>query len=169
MTGDKPDERLRTPMHWTKGRSVGFTRGTPWQGLHADSLTANVEAQSAEPNSLLNLYRKLIHLRGANPALAGGELVPLVASSDSVAAYLRRDGDRIVLVMANLANRPLTNVRISSGDGAIAEGRYAPKALLAHRRAAPLRVNESGRIDRYVPLRSVGAMASYLFELAPER
>ena len=169
MTGNKPDERLRTPMHWTRGAGVGFTRGTPWQALHPDSLTANVEAQDSEPNSLLNLYRRLIHLRAENPALGGGELIPLVSSSDSVAAYLRRDGSRAVLVIANLSSRPLTNVRISSGDGAIPGGRYSPKPLLAHRTAAPLRVKNDGRIDRYVPLRSVGAMASYLFELAPAR
>jgi glycosidase len=169
MSGDKPDERLRTPMHWTRAAGVGFTRGTPWQALQPDSLTANVEAQDSEPNSLLNLYRRLIHLRAENPALGGGELVPLVSSSDSVAAYLRRDGNRVVLVLANLSSKPLTNVRISSGDGAIPAGRFSPKPLLAHRTAAPLRVKSDGRIDRYVPLRSVGAMASYLFELAPER
>jgi alpha-amylase len=169
MTGNKPDERLRTPMHWTRAAGVGFTRGTPWQPLQPDSLTANVDAQDAEPNSLLNLYRRLIHLRGENAALAVGELVPLVASSDSVAAFLRRDGNRAVMVIANLSGKPITNVRVSSGDGAIPAGRYAPKPLLAHRTAAPLRVKQDGRIERYVPLRSVGAMASYLFELAPAR
>ena len=169
MSGDKPDERLRTPMHWARTAGVGFTKGKPWEALQPDSLTANVEAQDKEPNSLLNLYRKLIHLRGSDAALASGQLVPLVASSDSVVAYLRRDGNHAVLVVANLSKRPLTNVRISSGDGAISAGRYAPKPLLAHRSAAPLRVNGAGRIDGYVPLRSVGAMASYLFELAPAR
>jgi alpha-amylase len=169
MTGDKPDERLRTPMHWTRTSAAGFTRGAPWESLQPDSLSANVETQDNEPNSLLNLYRRLIHLRAENAALAGGELVPLVASSDLVAAYLRRDGNRVVMVIANLSGKPITNVRVSSGDRAIPGGRYTPKPLLAHRTAAPLRVKNDGRIDRYVPLRSVGAMASYLFELAPER
>ena len=27
MTGDKPDPRLRTPMHWSRGPAAGFTRG----------------------------------------------------------------------------------------------------------------------------------------------
>ena len=169
MTGNKPDERLRTPMHWSRVAGVGFTRGKPWEALQPDSLTANVEAQDREPNSLLNLYRRLIHLRADKPSLAAGELVPLVASSDSVVAYLRRDGGQAVLVVANLSRRPLTNVKITSGNGALAGGRYAPRPLLAHRAAAPLRVNAAGRIDGYVPLRSVGAMASYLFELAPAR
>ena len=57
MTGDKPDERLRTPMQWSRAPSAGFTRGTPWEPLQPDLLTANVEAQDADPASLLNLYR----------------------------------------------------------------------------------------------------------------
>src|SRR5881275_3036012 len=32
MTGDKPDERLRTPMQWTAS-SRGFTSGKPWEVL----------------------------------------------------------------------------------------------------------------------------------------
>ncbi len=108
MTGDKPDPRLRTPMHWARGPAAGFTRGVPWEPLQPDSLTANVEAQERDPGSLLNLHRRLIHLRAANPALATGELVPLTASSDAVAAYLRREGGRAVLVVANLGAAPLS-------------------------------------------------------------
>ncbi len=86
MTGDKPDERLRTPMQWSRAPAAGFSRGTPWEPLQPDSLTANVEAQTADTGSLLNLYRRLIHLRAANRALGTGELVPLVASDRAVAA-----------------------------------------------------------------------------------
>ena len=63
MTGAKPDPRLRTPMHWNRQASMGFTTGLPWEPLQPDSLTANVEAQSSDPGSLLNLYRTLIRLR----------------------------------------------------------------------------------------------------------
>ncbi|TMI75953.1 MAG: alpha-amylase, partial [Bacillati bacterium ANGP1] len=68
MTGDKPDPRLRTPMQWSRGPGAGFTRGTPWESLQPDSLTANVAAQDGDPNSLLNSYRRLIHLRAEHPA-----------------------------------------------------------------------------------------------------
>ena len=37
MTGNKPDERLRTPMHWSRESGIGFTKGTAWQALHPDS------------------------------------------------------------------------------------------------------------------------------------
>ncbi|MGH7677979.1 MAG: alpha-amylase family glycosyl hydrolase [Gemmatimonadaceae bacterium] len=116
MTGDKPDPRLRTPMHWRRGPAAGFTTGVPWEPLQPDSLTANVEALEADTASLLNLHRRLIHLRATNSALGVGELVPVTANNDAVAAYIRRDGTRRVMVVANLGTTPLSRVIISSGD-----------------------------------------------------
>ena len=49
MTGAKPDPRLRTPMHWNRQASMGFTTGLPWEPLQPDSLSANVEAQDPIP------------------------------------------------------------------------------------------------------------------------
>ena len=94
MSGNKPDERLRTPMQWNQTRAGGFTRGAAWQPLQPDSAIANVKTQEGDPGSLLTLYRRLIHLRTENSALAKGDLVPLTASNDMVAAYLRRDRNR---------------------------------------------------------------------------
>lgn len=167
MTGDKPDPRLRTPMHWRLAPAAGFTDGVPWELLQPDSFTANVEAQDADPTSLLNLYRRLIHVRGENSALAEGELLPLVASSDAVAAYLRRDGDRAVLVVANLGAEPLSGVTISSEGSVLPAGRYGAHSLLAGRPGTSLRVGRNGRIRGYVPLHSIGARESHLFDLKP--
>jgi alpha-amylase len=166
MTGNKPDPRLRTPMHWTRGPAAGFTRGAAWEPLQPDSMTANVEAQESDPNSLLSLHRRLIHLRAANAALGGGELVPLRASSDAVAAYVRRDGDRAVLVVANLGTTPLTGVTIASTDRVIPTGRYALTSLLGGPAAASLRVGGNGRIERYVAFRSLGPMEFHVLQLA---
>ncbi len=166
MTGDKPDPRLRTPMQWSRAPGVGYTRGLAWEPLHPDSLTANVEVQDGDPNSLLNRYRLLIHLRGQNPALSAGELLPLAASTDAVAAYLRRAGDRAVLVVANLGADSLSGVTISSEGSVLPTGRYAPRSLLDGASRAPLQVGENGRIEGYLPLPSLGPMQSHLFELA---
>jgi hypothetical protein len=153
-------------MHWSRSRSAGFTRGTPWEALDPDSLTANVEAEETQPNSLLNLYRRLIHLRAKTVALGAGELIPLAASSDAVAAYLRRDGDRAVLVVANLGGTPLPGVSLSSEERVLRAGLYVPNNLLGVRSAAPLRIGPDGRISGYIPLPSLGAMESFVFELS---
>ena len=109
MTGDKPDERLRTPMQWT-GSSAGFTSGKAWEAGQADSLTTNVATQDRSKGSLLNLYRRLIHLRAQSPALKSGDLLPVETGRDAVLAYIRADAKTPVLVIANLgteAEEPL--------------------------------------------------------------
>ncbi len=166
MTGNKPDPRLRTPMQWSSGPGAGFTGGMAWEPLQPDSLTANVEVQEADPNSLLNSYRRLIHLRAENPALRTGELLPLAASTDAVVAYLRREGDRAVLVVANLGAAPLSGVTVSSEGRLLPAGRYELRSLLGGPQGAPLRVGGNGRIEAYIPVRSLGPLESHLFELS---
>jgi len=107
MTGDKPDERLRTPMQWN-GSSRGFTRGKPWETLQSDTLTVNVAAEDRRPSSLLNLYRKLTQLRATNRALREGELEPVDTGNESVLAYLRKNDSSRVLVVVNLGKVPAT-------------------------------------------------------------
>ncbi|MGI9077537.1 MAG: alpha-amylase family glycosyl hydrolase, partial [Gemmatimonadaceae bacterium] len=155
MTGNKPDERLRTPMHWGRGSGAGFTRGAAWEPLHADSLTANVEAQEADTNSLLNLHRRLIHLRASNPALGAGELVPVTANSEAVAAYLRRERGRAVLVIINLGTTPIAAVTLHTVDRVLPPGRSTAKSMLGGLAAAPLRVRSDGRLRDYIPIRSL--------------
>ena len=165
MTGNKPDPRLRTPMHWSRGPAAGFTRGLPWEPLQPDSLTANVEAQESDPGSLLNLHRRLIHLRSEKPALGSGELLSLNASTDSAVAFLRRDGERVMLVVANLTPTPLSGVTIASDGSVLPVGRFTPATLLGGAEAAPFRIGRDGRMRSYVPLRTLAPMQAYLLEL----
>jgi alpha-amylase len=165
MTGDKPDERLRTPMHWARGRAAGFTTGNVWEPLQRDSMTANVAAQDRDAGSLLNLYRRLIHLRSANSALGSGELVPLTSSSNAVAAYLRRDGSRVVLVVANLGGTSASGVTISSAAAALPAGQYTLVSLLGSATAAPLDVAAGGAIASFTPLATLDARRTYVLEL----
>lgn len=175
MSGNKPDERLRTPMQWNQTRAGGFTRGAAWQPLQPDSAIANVQTQEGDPGSLLTLYRRLIHLRTENSALAKGDLVPLTASNDMVAAYLRRDGNRSdnannVLVVINFSATALSGVTISSPPGALPSGLYAVREAFDHRYATRFRVGASGRVRSYTPYRTLAPMQSYILELsAPAR
>jgi glycosidase len=165
MTGVKPDPRLRTPMQWNAAAGAGFTRGTPWERLQDDSATTTVEAQDADSTSLLNFYRRMIHLRTANSALANGALVPLTASQDAVAAYLRRDGRRIVLAVANLGDSPASGVKLSSGNGALPAGRWTARTLLGGDAAPPLTIGGDGRLPSDYALPTLQPKQGYLFEL----
>ena len=158
MTGDKPDPRLRTPMQWRPGHGTGFTTGAPWQNAQPDSQTTTVEAQDADSASLLNLYRTLIHLRKSNDALAVGRLVPLTTGSSTVTAYLRREGDRAVLVVANLGNAPAAGLTLSGAAGVLPPGSYQPRSLLGGPDGAVLEVGADGSVQGYQPV--PGALAS---------
>ncbi len=165
MFGDKPDERLRTPMQWDSLPHGGFTRGVPWERLQDDSLETTVAAEERDPASLLNLHRLLIHLRTSNPALADGRLVPLAASSDAVCAYLRRDGGRIVLAVINLADSAQAAISLGAPTGILPRGRWLPRSLLGGRDAIPALIGDDGRLEGYVPLPALAPLGIYLFEL----
>ena len=165
MTGDKPDPRLRTPMQWSPRAGVGFTTGTAWEAPQPDSMAVNVALEDTDPGSLLNLYRKLIHLRRQNDALATGTLVPLSASSPQVATYVRRAGDHVVLVVANLGAAPASGVSISSGEGVLPPGRYTARNLLGGPNGRTLQVHADGRIREYVPVATIGPRESLVLDL----
>lgn len=100
---------VRTPMQWDASRNAGFSAGEPWLPLSRDFATVNVEAQSASPGSILSLYRALLALRRAEPALSVGEYAPL-AANDQALVYERRLGGRRLLVVLNLTSEaaPIT-------------------------------------------------------------
>ncbi|MBA4071317.1 MAG: alpha-amylase [Gemmatimonas sp.] len=147
MTGPKPDELIRTPMAWSRtAPHAGFTSGTPWQPLAADSLEANVEAQDGNARSLLNLHRTLIRLRTATPALGRGALIPLTTNNPAAVAFLRRDTTGTVLVMVNVGPATLKSVRVASADEAPRFRRLAPRTLYGLSRASTIRLDARRRL-----------------------
>jgi alpha-glucosidase len=91
----------RTPMQWDSSPNAGFTTGTPWLPIADDYRTINVAVERDDPTSMLTLYRRLIALRRATPALEVGAYAPVAASGD-VLAYLREGAGRRFLVALNL-------------------------------------------------------------------
>ncbi len=166
MTGDKPDERLRTPMQWSSAPAAGFTQGTPWEPLQAGWETTTVARQDGDAASLLNLYRRLIRLRLDHSALGVGDYVPLAAANPAVAAYLRRDGERIVLVVANLGATAATDVSLTSTDAALPPGTYAAVRLLQAGVAPKLVAATDGRIRGYVPAAAIAPLETWVLELS---
>ena len=129
------DPKLRTPMSWT-GDAVraGFTTGTPFRALSANAGTNNVEAQLADPNSLLHWYKALIAVRRAHPALTGGTHAGATASGTTL-SFQRVQGNQRAVVMINYgsggatigasglpAGATLVNAFPASGTNAVADG-----------------------------------------------
>ena len=106
--GDR--DAVRTPMQWSPDRNAGFSVANP-QRLFLPVIldpeyhyeTVNVEAQDLNPNSLLWWMRRLIALRAQHNVFGRGEIEFLYPENAKVLAFLRRDGEHTVLVVANLS------------------------------------------------------------------
>jgi alpha-amylase len=165
LTGRKPDERIRTPMRWDATKpAAGFTTGTPWQPLGDDPPGTDVATQAADPASLLSLYRDLIRLRAAHPALATGEWTPVDAEAPSVVAYLRHVPDEVVLVVANLADEPVTSPVLGLEAGPLC-GVTAARVLFGEGEATAPTVNAAGGFEGYAPVARMGPREAFAIEL----
>jgi glycosidase len=176
MTGTKPDEDIRRPMQWTgDDNGVGFTTGTPWRAPAADYPETNVRAQAEEAGSLLSVYRDLIQLRNAHPALRTGKTVVVDADTQRLYALLRYDGDEAFLVLVNVHRQPLTlelySLTLESGPFDAAREVTATTVLAVGQGAgaepAAPEINASGGFDGYVPFEEIPAGTAVIVQLTP--
>jgi alpha-glucosidase len=99
----KGRDGCRAPMQWDDSIYAGFTTGSPWLPVHTDSKTKNVKAQERDPESLLNLYRRLIWLRKKHPVLQSGDLVLVDKDHRHVLAFSRFLEDERIFVLLNFS------------------------------------------------------------------
>ena len=155
LTGQKPDERIRTPMRWdASGPAAGFTTGTPWEPLGDDPPGADVRTERADPSSLYSTYRELIAMRAGEPALRSGAIWPVGASEASVVAFLRADPDPArgaVLVIANLADSPVPSFSLTAETGPLC-GSPKPEVLRGPESVQSPSISGSGGFADFVPL-----------------
>jgi glycosidase len=100
----------RTPMQWDDGENAGFCgKGvTPWLPVHQNHKSINVKTELADEDSLLNVYRALLRLRGESTAIQEGT-IQLIDNPDmgkNLLAYRRDRDDEAVLVLINFGARP---------------------------------------------------------------
>lgn len=103
----KGRDGCRAPMQWSSENNAGFSSTEPWLPVHKNYLKRNVESQSADPNSLLNLFKTLIQLRKSEPALQRGDFVPLFDDPQYLFAFLRTYKEQQILVVLNFSSREL--------------------------------------------------------------
>ncbi|HWE11302.1 MAG TPA: alpha-amylase family glycosyl hydrolase [Solirubrobacteraceae bacterium] len=95
----------RVPIPWEPGPAAGFTIGRPWLPTHPDAGRLAAAVQRRDPASTLQLYRALIALRRATPALQHGSYRSIHAAPD-VFAYAREHENERLLMALNFAPFP---------------------------------------------------------------
>jgi alpha-glucosidase len=96
----------RTPIPWQSGApSAGFTQGEPWLPIPDEHRAMAVDAQAADPDSVLACCRRLLRFRKAHPALRTGKLA-LHDAPAPLWAFERRDESERLLCVLNLSSQP---------------------------------------------------------------
>jgi alpha-glucosidase len=108
---EKGRDGERTPMQWdTSNAQAGFSSNPhTWLPVTADYPSINVQRESADPESLLNWYRRLIALRRSNEVLRDGRMVMLDTENPSVLSYARVSArGAAVIICLNMSPRVQT-------------------------------------------------------------
>ena len=167
MLGKKPDENIRLPMQWTNEANAGFSTGTPWRMPGSDTPTKNVAGQSADPNSLLSLYRTLIHLRNDHAALRVGDFALINSGNRSVYASLRTSSQETVLILINLSSSAVNDYALRLENSSLS-GNYSLTPLLGYGAFTAPQINAQGGFEGYRPIPEIPPYGRIILELKKE-
>jgi alpha-glucosidase len=106
-------DMCRTPVQWADAPNGGFSPAGAQTWLPVNPNYAqgvNVADQLADPDSLLNFYRRLLRVRKQTPALIAGDYRPLHEDAKDYLAFLRGSvaGGQTCLVVLNMSERTHT-------------------------------------------------------------
>jgi oligo-1,6-glucosidase len=129
----KSRDNARTPMQWDASAHAGFSTGTPWLPAQANHTIVNAEAETADPESVLHHYRRLIELRHTDAVVVDGRFDLLLPEHPALWAFTRSLGGRVLLVLANLSGETVTiapdDVPALSGSDVLLPTHEAPHDL----------------------------------------
>jgi oligo-1,6-glucosidase len=115
----------RTPFQWDATANAGFTTGTPWIKVNPNYISINAAAQTNDPNSCLNYFKKMVALRKNTPALVYGKYSLLDKDNPAVYAYTRElEGKKYLVLLNFTANEAAFNTGINTTTATILINNY---------------------------------------------
>ena len=114
-----PEERLkkmwrssrdsaRTPVQWDDSENAGFTTAEkPWFYVNENYKQINVAKQDADPDSILNFYRRAIRLRKELSCVRDGDYKEYRKLSGKVYLYSRQNQRQKILVVCSFHKKPM--------------------------------------------------------------
>ncbi len=150
MTGTGSDENFRRPMQWSGNANAGFSTVTPWLALGDNYTTHNVADMETDPNSLLEHYKKLIHIRNGHTPLQRGYFLQVDNSNNDLLTYARIGEDEAAIVVSNYG-AAAAQPSLSLGMSSLAGGKYAVNDLMSGTTLDSLTINADGGFDSWQP------------------
>ncbi|ERJ13057.1 glycoside hydrolase family 13 protein [Haloplasma contractile] len=101
-------DNARTPMQWSNKLNAGFTDGEPWFHVNPNYKTVNVESQLKDPNSILNYYKQVTHLRRHGDyknIIVYGSYRLIDRKNKFVYSYIREYNKKKLLVITNFTDK----------------------------------------------------------------
>ena len=95
----------RTLVQWDDSENAGFTTGKPWFHVNPNYKEINVAAQEADPDSLLNFYRKAIRLRKELSCVRYGKFREYRKLSGKHYIYSMQDDRQKILVVCSFSKK----------------------------------------------------------------
>ncbi len=100
-------DNARTPMQWDDTTNGGFSDYLPWISTNSNYENINVKKQDTDPDSILNMYRKILKLRISDDNTIDGEIVFLDIDSDENYLYFNKGKELERLVLCNFTDRQI--------------------------------------------------------------
>lgn len=97
-------DNARTPMQWNNDAHGGFSFVTPWIKVNDNYRWLNVQAQQADPDSILQFYKRLFQVRRSVLSTVLYGTFELIESA--LFAY-RRVGETTLLILSNFTDQAL--------------------------------------------------------------
>ena len=99
-------DSARTPLQWDDSENAGFTTGKPWFYVNQNYKEINVAQQEADPDSILNFYKKAIALRKRLKVVRYGNYRELYRYSNKLYVYAREMEGEKILVVCSFSDKP---------------------------------------------------------------
>lgn len=97
-------DNARTPMQWNAEKNAGFSDGESWMPLNKNFVKLNTEQQSADDQSILNYFKKLIQLRKSNLDLVNGKFEDISTDVEELFVFKRISHSKTYTIILNFSS-----------------------------------------------------------------
>lgn len=146
MIGTGSDENKRRPMQWSDAAYAGFSTTTPWYSVGSNYVSNNVAVLDSDPSSILNHYKKLIHIRNQQAPLRKGNYLNIESSASNVLSFARVHQNEAVIVTSNLGTQ-VADPALTLLASNMSSGNYFVTDLYNNQAMGTITINGNGGFD----------------------